>query len=85
MEIVTENATSLAWIGDAVKQGLRGVDGRFPLYAGLYIPDFKNNEEIEAGIKYALENGASGVSIFGNVSDEILAILSKYKQKPEKK
>jgi hypothetical protein len=48
-------------------------------------PTSKINEEIEAGIKYALENGASGVSIFGNVSDEILAILSKYKQKPEKK
>ncbi len=73
------------WIGDAVKQGLRGIDGRFPLYAGLYMPDFKNNEEIEAGIKYALENGASGVSIFGNVTDEVLAILSKYKQKPETK
>jgi hypothetical protein len=63
------------WIGDAVKQGLRGIDGRFPLYAGLYIPDFKNYEELEEGIKYALVNGASGVSIFGDVTDEILAIL----------
>jgi len=69
------------WIGDAVKQGLRGIDGRFPLYAGLYMPDFKNNSEVEEGIKYALENGASGISIFGNLSDEILEILSRYKNK----
>ncbi|MBK5720070.1 family 10 glycosylhydrolase [Dysgonomonas sp. Marseille-P4677] len=71
------------WIGDAVKQGLRGIDGRFPLYAGLYMPDFKNNQEIEEGIKYALQNGASGVSIFGDLNDDILAILSKYRTKPE--
>lgn len=69
------------WIGDAVKQGLRGIDGRFPLYAGLYMPDFKNNQEIEEGIKYALDNGASGISIFGDLSDEVLAILSKYRTK----
>ncbi|MDU1890714.1 MAG: family 10 glycosylhydrolase [Dysgonomonas sp.] len=69
------------WIGDAVKQGMRGVDGRFPIYAGLFIPDFKNNEEVEEGIKYALENGASGISIFGDLNDDILAILNKYKTK----
>lgn len=69
------------WIGEAVKQGMRGLDGRFPIYAGLYMPDFKNNEELEQGIKYALDNGASGISIFGNLSDEVLAILSKYRTK----
>jgi uncharacterized lipoprotein YddW (UPF0748 family) len=70
---------AVPWIGDAVKQGMRGIDGRFPLYAGLYMPDFKNYEEVEAGVKYALDNGAAGISIFGNVTDEVLAILSKYK------
>lgn len=72
----------VAWIGRAVKQGIRGLDGRFPLYAGLYLPDFNNMSEVEEGIKVALENGAEGVSIFGdNIDDELLAILSKYKEK----
>lgn len=71
------------WIGDATKQGIRGIDGRFPLYAGLFLPDFKNNSELEEGIKYALENGACGVSIFGELSDDVLAILAKYRTKPE--
>lgn len=69
----------VSWIGSAVKQGLRGLDGRFPIYAGLYIPDFKNHQEIEEGVKCALESGASGVSMFGNIDDEVLAILNKYK------
>lgn len=71
------------WIGSAVQQGLRGLDGRFPLYAGLYIPDFKNANEVEEGIQYALKNGAGGVSIFGegNLNDEVLAVLSKYRKK----
>lgn len=69
------------WIGSAVKQGLRGLDGRFPLYAGLYMPDFKNIEEFEEGVKYALDNGASGISVFGDLNDDVLNVLSKYKEK----
>ncbi len=65
------------WIGDAVKEGVRGIDGRFPLYAGIYIPDFKSSDEIEAGMTHAFANGAAGISLFGNVTDEILAILKK--------
>ena len=71
----------IPWIGHAVQQGLRGLDGRFPLYAGLYLPDFKDINETEQGIKTALENGAEGVSIFGNVNDEVLEVLNKYKTK----
>ncbi|WP_165041759.1 family 10 glycosylhydrolase [Dysgonomonas sp. ZJ709] len=67
------------WIGDAVAQGMRGLDGRFPIYAGLYMPDFKSNEEIEQGVEYALKNGASGISIFGNLNDDVLDILSRHK------
>ena len=65
------------WIGDAVAEGIRGIDGRFPLYAGIYLPDFANEGEIEEGMKYALENGASGISIFGRVTDNILKIIEK--------
>lgn len=66
---------NVSWIGDAVAEGVRGIDGRFPLYAGLFIPDFKNNQEIEEGITLALQNGAKGVSLFGQITDGVLDAL----------
>ena len=68
----------VSWIGDAVEEGIHFLNGRFPLYAGLFLPNFKSNKELEAGIKTALENGASGISLFGDVNKETLAILSKF-------
>ena len=68
-----------SWIGTAVKEGLRGLDGRFPLYAGLYIPDFKDNNDLRDGIKYALDNGATGVSLFGTIDDEKLELIKEFK------
>lgn len=68
------------WIGDAVAQGVRGIDGRFPLYAGLYLPDFKSEAEFETGVRLALQNGAEGVSVFGDPGDGYLRILSRYKE-----
>jgi hypothetical protein len=65
----------VSWIGDAVAEGVKGINGRFPLYAGLYLPDFKNNNELEKGIEYALRNGAAGVSLFGNVNEDVLKVL----------
>ncbi len=69
----------VSWIGDAVEEGIRFLCGKFPLYAGLFIPDFKSMEEFDAGVKTAMENGASGVSLFGKVDEKILAVLRKYK------
>lgn len=66
---------SVSWIGDAVAEGVNALHGRFPLYAGLYLPDFKNKNELSGGIIYALKNGAKGVSLFGDISDETLATL----------
>lgn len=68
-----------SWIGTAVQEGLRGLDGRFPLYAGLYLPDFKDVNDIRDGVKYALDNGASGVSLFGDMNDEILSMIKEFK------
>ena len=68
-----------SWIGTAVKEGLRGLDGRFPLYAGLYIPDFKDNNDLRDGIKYALDAGASGVSLFGQIDDEKIELIKEFK------
>lgn len=60
------------WIGDAVAEGIDFLDDKFPLYAGLYIPDFKSEDELEKGMRYALQHGAKGISLFGNVTDQIL-------------
>jgi hypothetical protein len=65
------------WIGDAVAEGIHFLNGKFPLYAGLYLPDFKNNLELQQGMEYALKNGAAGISLFGNVTDEVLTTLEK--------
>ena len=67
----------VGWIGDAVVEGIHFLAGEFPLYAGLYLSDFKSNEEIGQGIKLALQNGASGVSLFGNVTPDVLNILKQ--------
>lgn len=69
----------VSWIGDAVNEGIRFLCGKFPLYAGLFIPDFKSMAELEEGIKTAIDNGASGVSLFGNVDEKVLAVLQKFK------
>ncbi|TDQ11387.1 family 10 glycosylhydrolase [Pedobacter metabolipauper] len=63
------------WIGDAVKEGTNGLKGKFPLYAGLYLPDFKSDKELKSGMEYAMQNGAAGISIFGDVTDTVLEIL----------
>ena len=68
---------SVKWIGDAVEEGLHFLCGKFPIYAGLFIPDFKSDEELEQGIRYAMQNGASGVSLFGRVDERVLGILKK--------
>ena len=69
---------NISWIGDAVKEGVRGIDGRFPLYAGLHLPDFKDDVELRAGVKCALDNGAGGVSLFGDVTDNVLDVLKEF-------
>ncbi|MCC6286656.1 MAG: family 10 glycosylhydrolase [Chitinophagaceae bacterium] len=65
----------VSWIGDAVAEGVKALHGSFPLYAGIFIPDFNSDEEIASGIQYALQNGAAGVSFFGKVDERILTIL----------
>ncbi|MBL7972723.1 MAG: family 10 glycosylhydrolase [Prolixibacteraceae bacterium] len=67
----------VSWIGDAVEEGVHFLCGRFPLYAGIFLPDFKSDEELEQGIKTAIQHGASGISLFGNIGDNVLRILKK--------
>ena len=65
------------WIGTAVAEGIHFLCGRFPIYAGIYLPDFKSEDELEIGIKAALQNGASGISFFGNMDEKTLSVLQK--------
>ncbi len=67
----------VSWIGDAVEEGIHFLCGRFPLYAGIYLPDFKSDEELEQGIRTALKHGASGISFFGSIGENVLNILKK--------
>jgi hypothetical protein len=67
----------VAWIGSAVEEGVNALHGKFPLYAALYLPDFKNTQEIKQGISHALAKGAAGVSLFGNVTEEVLQALEQ--------
>lgn len=65
------------WIGDAVTEGVHFLAGKFPLYAGLYLPDFDSMEELKTGIELSMAKGAAGVSLFGNVTPEVLATLKR--------
>lgn len=67
----------VGWIGDAVQEGVRALHHKFPLYAGLFLPDFKNETELRQGIENALRSGAAGVSLFGSVTDEVLQTLQQ--------
>jgi Glycosyl hydrolase-like 10 len=67
----------VGWIGNAVAEGVHFLAGSFPLYAGLYLSDFKSDDEIAEGIRLAFYTGASGVSFFGNVTPNVLSILKQ--------
>lgn len=68
---------NVSWIGTAVAEGVKALHGKCPLYAGLYLPDFKNDSELTQGISNAIANGAGGVSLFGKVTAGNLAALKK--------
>ncbi len=53
----------VAWIEEATRQGVTALGGRFPLYAGLFVPALTPDELAEAA-RRALAGGAAGVSLF---------------------
>ncbi len=69
------------WIGMAARDGLRVLQGKFPMYAGIFLPDFKNTREIKVGIESALDAGVRGISIFGQVDEEVLSLVNRYKDR----
>jgi hypothetical protein len=67
----------VSWIGDAVAEGIRALEGRFPLYAGLFLPDFNGNmDDLKRAVSLAVQNGASGVSLFGELTPDVLRAIS---------
>jgi hypothetical protein len=63
----------VSWIGEAVAEGVQALNGRFPLYAGLFLPDFNGNmADLKRGVELAVQNGAAGVSLFGSITPEVL-------------
>ncbi len=51
------------WIEEGTRQGVAALDGRIPLYAGLYIPEL-DPDELAQAVRAALAGGASGVALF---------------------
>jgi uncharacterized lipoprotein YddW (UPF0748 family) len=64
------------WIGTATAEDVAALDGRAPVYSGLYLPDLPPND-CAAAVRQALTNGANGVSLFeaGGLSDAHLEVL----------
>ncbi len=65
------------WIGDCVLENIQSV--LFPVYAGLYMPDFKTTSDFAEALKVVKHNGGSGVSLFGGVGPEYWAEFEKWK------
>lgn len=70
-----------AWIKTAVKEGVDFMDGKKPLYAGLFLEGFKNIEELKEGVKMAIEGGANGVSLYSIPTlEQLKAVQSALKE-----
>ncbi len=65
------------WIGRSVAEGVKALNGRGLLYAGVMCPDLEGNDFVEA-LDEAYTNGAAGLSFFDGPTDEQLAQLKKY-------
>jgi len=56
------------WIGECVLENIHAV--KFPVYAGLYMPDMHSPEDFKKALQVVHKRGGAGVSLFGGVSDE---------------
>jgi uncharacterized lipoprotein YddW (UPF0748 family) len=59
----------LPWIRKEANEGVKALDDKFPLYAGLYLPALKTPEELKEAMLQAQKGGAKGVSLFGELSE----------------
>ena len=56
------------WIGECVLENVQAV--KFPVYAGLYMPDMHSTDDFRKALKLVHKRGGAGVSLFGGVGDE---------------
>ena len=77
---------SINWIGFSIKQGLREIHGRFPLYAGLYIPSL-SPDDLKKAVLMAKDSGAAGVSLFdiSAITDAHLEVIRQLNKEINKK
>ena len=54
----------MAWIKQAVQEGVEALDGEAPLYSGLYIPSLNPDKLVDA-IDNSFAGGAAGICLFG--------------------
>ncbi len=53
----------VAWVGEATREGVEALAGKFPLYSGLFVPEL-NPDELAQAAELALANGAQGIVLF---------------------
>ncbi|UCG28901.1 MAG: family 10 glycosylhydrolase [Bacteroidales bacterium] len=53
----------ISWIETATREGVQALNGKFPLYSGLYIPALSHGNIAEA-VEFALAGGAAGITFF---------------------
>lgn len=70
------------WIGFSAEQGVKSSQGRFDLYAGLYLPSLTAGQ-LETAIEISLAAGANGISMFsmGGLSDQKLEVIKELSNK----
>jgi len=67
---------NINWIGFSMEQAVREVDGRFPIYSGLFIPSL-SPAELKEAILISKKAKAAGVSFFemNSLNNEHLKII----------
>jgi uncharacterized lipoprotein YddW (UPF0748 family) len=55
------------WIEPTVREGVAALPTNRPLYAGLYLPDIKTEDEFDRAVRFARAGGAKGVALFGGL------------------
>ena len=66
----------VTWIGQAVEECVRAVQGKAAIYAGVMFPDIK--DDFEHALDEAYGHGASGISFFAEPDEAHLEQLKRY-------
>lgn len=76
----------VAWIKEAVHEGIEALNGKAPLFSGLYIPSLEPDELAEA-IDKSFAGGAAGICLFGYEGmnedhwEKFIKVVKKHKMK----